>query len=126
MVRVGKLVQNESGKGRAGCLIFALIVAAAFYFGGPVLTSYMDFVRIEDKMNEQARFAPSLTDDAIRRRILEEMDVLGLPNQARQTLVIRRSNSPREIEISARYSVVFELPFKTHVQQFNPSVREPL
>ena len=70
-------------------------------------------------------FAPSLTDDTIRRRLLDRIEDLDLPPQARQ-IQIRRTARPREIRLYISYPEVIELPFFTRIIVFQLDVRERL
>ncbi|MFB3069247.1 MAG: hypothetical protein ACE1ZF_00995 [Gemmatimonadales bacterium] len=96
---------------------------AVTYFGLPVAGMYVRYYRMKNEMQTQARFAPSIDDGTIRRRLLQTIDNLGLPVEARQ-LRIRRINRPREIIISTSWQETIILPFYTRVQRFRPQVRE--
>jgi hypothetical protein len=110
---------------RVGCLFSVLVLVAAVYFGLPIAGSYVRYYRMEDEMQTQARFAPSIDDNAIRRRLLQKIDELGLPDQARR-LRIRRITRPREIIISTSWQETIILPFYTLIHTFAPEVRERL
>jgi hypothetical protein len=100
-----------------------LVVVAVVYFGHPIASMYIRYYRMENEMQTQARFAPSIDDGAIRRRLLQTIDDLGLPPEARR-LSIRRTSRPREIIISTSWEETIVLPFYTRVQRFAPAVRE--
>ena len=116
-------LDDERGATRTGCLFFVLVVVAVVYFGHPVASMYIRYFRMENEMQTQARFAPSIDDGAIRRRLLQTIDDLGLPPEARR-LRIRRTSRPREIIISTSWEETIVLPFYTRVQRFAPEVRE--
>ncbi len=116
---------GRRGLSRLGCLFWILILSAVTYFGVGVGTVYFRYYRLLDEMKTQAQFAPSLTDDTIRRRLLRKVDDLGLPPEAR-AFTIRRSARPREIRIYTSYQETIELPFFTRIQTFEPDVRERL
>jgi len=116
-------VLGERGVTRTGCLFAILLLMAVTYFGLPVAGMYVRYYRMKNEMQTQARFAPSIDDGTIRRRLLQTIDNLGLPVEARQ-LRIRRINRPREIIISTSWQETIILPFYTRVQRFRPQVRE--
>ncbi len=123
MVRLRCWLDDERGATRTGCLFFVLVVVAVVYFGIPIAGMYIRYYRMENEMQTQARFAPSIDDGAIRRRLLQTIDDLGLPPEARR-LRIRRTSRPREIIISTSWEETIVLPFYTRVQRFAPEVRE--
>lgn len=120
---------GTAGKSRLGCLFSLLVFVAATYFGISVFEVYLRFYKIQDEVKQQGHFAPALTDDVIRRRLVARSDSLGLP-LGLKAWDVRRSNDPREITIRAEYddSVVIELPGFTKVFRFHftPSTRVPL
>ena len=114
---------NKRGVTRIGCLFSVLMMVAVTYFGLPIAGMYVRYYRMENEMQTQARFAPSIDDGTIRRRLLQTIDNLRLPAQARQ-LRIRRIARPREIIISTSWDETIVLPFYTRVHRFAPVVRE--
>ena len=116
-------VLGKRGVTRTGCLFSVLLLMALTYFGLPIAGMYVRYYRMKNEMQTQARFAPSIDDGTIRRRLLQAIDNLGLPMEARQ-LRIRRINRPREIIISTTWQETIILPFYTRVQRFRPQVRE--
>lgn len=121
MVRGRQRGLNERGAGRTGCLLSVLIIVAITYFGVPIAGTYIRYYRFRNEMQTQARFAPSIDDSTIRRRLLLKIDELGLPDNARR-LRIRRGS--REIRIATRWQEPIELPFYTIVISLQPEVRE--
>jgi hypothetical protein len=111
--------------GRTGCLLWMLFLVAGAYFGVEIGTVYLRYFRLVDEMRTQAQFAPSLTDETIRRRLLRKVEELGLPSEAR-SFTIRRSVRPREIRIFTSYEETVEFPFFTRTLTFDPEVRERL
>lgn len=117
---------SESGKARMGCLVTALLLVGGIYVGIQFFEVYFRFYRIRDEVRTQAAYAPSLTDDVIRRRLVAAADTLGLPLGPKQW-TIRRSFNPRQMIIEAQYddSVVIEIPGlrKVFRFRFTPSAR---
>ncbi len=124
MVRFRCWLDDERGATRTGCLFFVLLVVAVVYFGIPIGGMYIRYYRLENEMQTQARFAPSINDGTIQRRLLQTIDDLGLPLEARRRLRIRRITRPREIIISTSWEETIVLPFYTRVKTFAPEVRE--
>ena len=124
MVRLRCRLADERGATRTGCLFSVLIVVAVVYFGHPIGSMYVRYYRMENEMQTQARFAPSIDDATIRRRLLQTIDDLGLPLEARGRLRISRTSRPREIVITTSWEETIVLPFYTRVQIFTPEVRE--
>ncbi len=116
-------VLRERGVTRIGCLFSILVLMGVIYFGLPIAGMYVRYFRMKNEMQTQARFAPSIDDGTIRRRLLQTIENLGLPAEASQ-LRIRRINRPREIIISTSWEENITLPFYTWVQRFEPQVRE--
>lgn len=123
MVKFRCWLDDERGATRVGCLFFVLVVVAVVYFGIPIAGMYMRYYRMENEMQTQARFAPSIDDGTIRRRLLQTVDDLGLPLEARRLRILRTSR-PREIVISTSWEETIVLPFYTRVQRFALEVRE--
>ena len=124
MVRLRSWLDDERGATRTGCLFLVLVVVAVVYFGLPIGGMYIRYYRMENEMRTQARFAPSIDNGTIQRRLLQTIDDLGLPLEARRRLRIVRTSRPREIVISVSWEETIILPFYTRVQRFAPEVRE--
>ena len=95
-------VRHQPGKSHLGCLFMILFLAAAAIVGKNVGEVYWRYYRIRDYVREQADFAPALTDDVIRRRLVGFSDSLGL-NLGPRDWLVRRTWSPKEITIQAQY-----------------------
>lgn len=119
------MVTNRRGSSNLGCLVSLLLFVAALYYGVHIGEVYVRFYRLQDEMRSQARLAPSLTDQVIRRRLLDQIDELGLPPEA-QRLTIRRSARPRTITIECQYAETLNLPLFRHTFEFHPRIEEPL
>jgi hypothetical protein len=95
-------LRNQRGKAHLGCLFTLLLLAAAGFAGKSVGEVYFRYYRIRDYVREQADFAPALTDDVIRRRLVAFSDSLGL-DLGPQAWTVHRTWSPKEITIEAQY-----------------------
>ena len=120
---------DESGKGKLGCLFGILLLVLVIYAVKDFGAVYWRYYQLSDAVKSQASFAPGLSDQTIRNRLVLECDTLNIPLGPKQW-VIRRTQRPAEISISARYtdSVVIDLPafhrvFRFH---FRPSARAGL
>lgn len=125
MVTARRRRLNQRGAGRTGCLLTLLIVVAVAYFGVPIAGTYIRYYRFKNEMQTQARFAPSIDDNTIRRRLFLAIDELGIPETAKR-MRIRRTSRPREIQISTNWPETIVLPFYSWVITLRPEVRERL
>ena len=121
--------RNRSGKSRFGCLFSLLIVAVGIYVGVQVAEVYFRYYRLQDYVKEQVDFASVVTDDVILRRLIAYSDSLGVPLGQRDWIV-RRTWSPKEITISARYQDSIRINIlglhKVFVVEFKPNGRRSL
>lgn len=113
-------IGNQSGKTRLGCLFSLFLVVSAVYVGIDAGEVYLRYYRLNDFVQSQAEFAPALTDDVIRQRLVAFSDTLG-PSIGPRRWDIRRTSEPHQIVIRAQYddSVVIQVltmqkVFKVH------------
>jgi len=102
-----------------------LLIVVGLYYGIPIGTIYVNYWRFKEEIKTQARLAPSIDNAAIRRRLRQKVDVLGLPDQAKQ-ITIQRTLRPREIVIRTTYEQTLDLPFVHHTFTLAPEVKNPL
>ena len=117
--------RSRSGKSRLGCVLTLLFLVVGLYYGIPVGTIYVNYWRFKEEMKTQARLAPSIDNAAIRRRLVQKVEVLGLPEQAKQ-ITIQRTLRPREIVIRTTYEQTLDLPFVHRTFTLTPEVKSPL
>jgi len=111
-------VVARRGETRLGCLFPLLILAIGVYFALDFGMAYFRAYQFKDAMGSEARFATTLTDDQITRRLSALADSLQLPPGAELITIIR---SPRTISISSDYDEVIKLPLnKEQVIHFHP------
>jgi hypothetical protein len=108
-------------RGRLGCLFSLLLVVTVVYYGLPVVRLYFDYYRLVDEMRTNARFANTMTDDEMVRRLRLTVDELDLPSDAKR-FVIQRSKSPPTVAIRTQYREFIELPFHRRAITFRPAV----
>lgn len=117
---------NRRGASRIGCLFTLLVLAFVGYYGVQGGSIYFNYWQLRDEMRSQARFAPSIDDPTIQRRLVRKIRDLGLPDEAVRHLSIRRLARPREIRIRTSYEVILELPFYKRPLTLTPEARQPL
>jgi hypothetical protein len=111
-------VVARRGESRLGCLLPLLILAIGIYFAIDFGQVYFRAYQFKDAMGSEARFATTLTDDQITRRLAALADSLELPPGAELITIVR---SPRTISISSDYDEVIKLPMKKEqVIHFHP------
>ncbi len=125
MVSRPRLGLGRRGASRYGCLIGVLVFVAALYYGVDVGGVYLRYWQLLDEMKSAARFARTLDDAMIQRRLQDKADALDLPAPAHR-FIIRRFARPREIRITTSYSEVVQLPFATYEFRLHPEARAPL
>ena len=120
----------EAGKGRLGCLLFVLVVVVALYWGIAFIQVRYRFYQMQDEVSNDATFAPTLSDQVIRDRLVAKADSLGLPLGPKMWTIRRESSPSKDIMIYSAYddSVVINLPGWTKVFRFRfePQARAPL
>jgi hypothetical protein len=111
-------VVARRGATRLGCLLPLLILAIGIYFAIDFGQVYFRAYQFKDAMGSEARFATTLTDDQITRRLAALADSLELPPGAELITIVR---SGRTISISSDYDEVIKLPMKKEqVIHFHP------
>lgn len=121
----GATWRNRRGKVSTGCLLSLLLFVAAGYYGVGIGSTYLKYWQLLDEMRSQARLAPGLNDDVIRRRLVTRAEELDLPAQARR-FTIRRLARSREIVIRTSWQERLEVPFYAFVVTLSPEARAQL
>lgn len=117
---------NRRGKTNLGCLFSLLIFAVLLYYGVNIGEVWFRYYRFLDEMKTQVRFAASIDDGTIRRRLQAAVDKIGIPDSVAGRIVIRRSANPRQIQIETRYSESVDLPLFRRTFVFGPKATQPL
>ena len=116
-------VHGRRGASSLGCLVTLMLFVVAVYYGVHVGGVYWRFYQLQDDLDQQARFASQLTDQAIRLRVLAQADsLLGQTPD----LKIERGGRPYRITIEARYTETVDLPLFNHTFVLHPKAEEPL
>jgi len=107
-------VVRRRGATSLGCLIPILILAVGAYLAYGFGEAYFRYYQFKDAMGQEARFATTITDEQITRRLSALADTLELPPGA-------------ELAISSDYDEVITLPLKKErVLHFHPMVMSRL
>lgn len=115
---------RSHGRSRIGCLFSLLIVTVLVYYGVGIGGHAYRYLRLLEEMNAQARLARYIDNTIIRARLIQRVDQLELPSEARR-FTIRRTARPREITIRTEYQVEVELPFTVYPFSLRPEARAP-
>lgn len=113
------MVTTRRGASTLGCLFSLLLVVAVAYFTVNVGEVYLRNYRFVDAMRQEARFASTRSDDAIRRRLASAADTLGLPPEAGRVRIRRSATS---LSIDSDYVELVQFPLVTREIRFTPSV----
>jgi hypothetical protein len=120
-------MRDRGGKSGIGCLGSIILIVSVAYFGARFIPPYIAYEQFRDEMKSDARFATTLTDSAIRVRLVAQADTLGLPPEAKRIVIRRRGGRPPTITISADYAVKVNVPiFGIKVLHFKPTAEEPI
>ncbi len=111
---------RRRGASTLGCLLPLLLLAVCAYFAVGFGEAYFRFYQFKDAMGQEARFATTLTDEQIMRRLSALADTLQMPLGAE---LITVSRDRARVEISADYDEVISLPLKKeYIIHFHPLV----
>ena len=109
---------RRRGATSLGCLIPVLVLAVGAYLAYGFGEAYFRYYQFKDAMGQEARFATTISDEAITLRLSALADTLQLPPGAELITITR---SPTTITISSDYDEVITLPFKKErVVHFHP------
>lgn len=111
------MVRARAGKGTLGCLFSIFLVFAIGYFGVNVGRPFWNYYQFRDRMQQEARFASKRSDMTIQRRLKDFADSLGLPDNADNVKIRRRTGT---IEIWAEYYELVVLPGIVREFYFEP------
>ncbi len=113
------MVIRRDGRGKIGCLLVLLVLAAVFYFGVDVGEVYWRFYRFRDAVEQETQYGTTRTDEEIKRRLVALVDSLGLPEEASRRLEIRRSAN--RLVVQTAYTEHVDIPFYKRDIRFAPS-----
>jgi len=105
------LVKPRRGMSSMGCLVSLLLIIGACYVGIAFGKPYWRFYQFQDDFHQQVRFAAHTTNDQILVQLRAVADSLGLPDAAKDIVIIRNDKG---ISIEGDYDerVVFPKYFR--------------
>jgi len=116
-------LRGRRGGSSFGCLVMVLLLAGVVYYGLPVAEIYFRYYQLQEAMKSEARLAPGISDDVIRRRLIAQADtLLGNP----PVFTITRAGRPARIIIETRYSEQVTRPFFKRTFVLKPRAEAPL
>ncbi len=112
--------RSERGEGKLKAIIFTAILVLAIYSAVKIVPVYVSNYQLQDKMQEQARFAAvnRYPEERIREIIFKEVQDLELPVK-REDIKIGAGQSG--VKISIDYTVPVDLLFYHLDLHFSPS-----
>ncbi len=110
----------ERGEGRLKAIVYTAILVFAIYSAVKILPSYVSNYQLQDKMQEQARFAVvnRYPEEHIRDLIFKEVQDLDVPVKREEIKIVSNSGVVR---ISMDYTVPIDLFVYRFNLHFTPS-----
>lgn len=119
MVRLKQ--SGERGGAKFSLLVTILILGSMGFAGVKILPTYINNYQFQDSIEAESRFAltgyPKKSPDDVRADILKKARELDLPVKPED---IRVSMTNGSVEISADYSVTFDLAVYQWTHDFHP------
>lgn len=103
---------DRYGKVKVGLVVTIVVLAAVGYYGVEIGGVYWRKYRFGDEVTQQLGFAGQRSDDGIRQGILQKIDQMGLPQEARRFRLVR-TEQPRRLRFSVTYTETVNLLFTT-------------
>jgi len=101
---------GERGGAKFNMLLTLLVLGSVSYVGFKVVPVYVNDYQFQDSIQQESRFAqsgyPKKSPDDIRNDVFKKAQELGLPLRSED---IRVSVSNSAVDISADYSITFDL-----------------
>ena len=107
---VSPLLRSRRGASKLGCLVSLALFVGALTYGVRIGRIYWRYYELVEDMKQSARFAQTQSDDVIRRNLMQRVDELGIPAEAKR-FGIRRAGPPWRILIRSEYRERLDLPF---------------
>ncbi len=120
--------KSEAGKGTLRGLVALAVVVGAVYVGMKFIPVRAQAYQFNDAVRDEVIFAGGrrTTDDTIRRNLVEQAQMLGLPVSSRN-IRITRTGGNKYITIEVNYTVTVELVGDyTYDWSFSPRYEGPL
>lgn len=115
-----QIFSSERGSGSLKAIIWTVILVLGAYSAYKIVPAYVSEYQLQDKMQEQARFAVvnHYTEDQIRDTIFKEAQDLEIPIKKEQITV---SATQSLVSIGVDYTVPLDLFFYHTDMHFNPT-----
>lgn len=112
--------RGERGEGRGKAILFTVIFLMAVYAAFKLVPAYVSEYQLNDKMQEQARFAVvnRYTPEQIRENIFKVVEDLDIPAKRED---IKVTATPEVVKISLDYTVPVNLLVYSTELHFSPS-----
>jgi len=109
------------GTGKVGCLIWLLILGAAFYVGLKFAEAQWAYLSMREDIHEVARFAAAqrtLDMESIQREVERRAEKLGISINPEDIKLVEVEN---DVTIDVSWEVEFAFPFYTYYQEYSVS-----
>jgi hypothetical protein len=106
---VSTALRSRRGASKIGCLLSIALFVGALTYGVRIGRIYWRYYELTEDMKQSARFAQTQSDDVIRRNLMQRVDELGIPPEAKR-FAIRRAGPPWRILIRSEYRERLDLP----------------
>jgi len=106
---VSPVLRSRRGASKLGCLLSLVLFVGSLTYGVRIGRIYWRYYELTEDMKESARFAQTQSDDVIRRNLMQRVDELGIPAEAKR-FGIRRAGPPWRIQIRSEYRERLDLP----------------
>ena len=112
--------RSERGEGKPKAIIVTVIILFAIYSAVKIVPAYVKEYELQDKMQEQARFAVvnRYPEEKIREIIFKEVEDLELPVKREEVKIV---SNPGVVKIAMDYTVPVDLLVYHFDLHFTPS-----
>ena len=112
--------RSQRGEGKLKAIVYTLILFAGVYAAVKIVPVYVAEYQLNDKINEQARFAVvnHYTEDQVRDIIFKVIQDLDIPARRED---IKVQNTNHGVQISVNYSVPVDFTVYKTDFNFSPS-----
>jgi len=122
---VTSFATRRRGASTVGCLLSLMLTLGMLYYGTALGRIWWRYRSLLDRMETEARFAGSQSDDQVVRQLQSDALDIGIPAEGHR-FRIERIEVPRGITISTSYQERVDLPLLHKTFSFHPSVSQRL
>ena len=117
---MGATRRQERGEGKLKAILYTAVLVAAIFAAVKVVPPYVAEYQLNDKMQEQARFAivNRYTEEQVRTIIFKQIEDLDIPAKREDIKVVV---TPSAVKISVDYKVPIDLWLYQTELHFTPS-----